>query len=102
MSRSTYDSCMANVNLMASAGGSKNQEMIRQMSDYCSCSAEVLWEAEQELGWSVIEDNKTGLKIFNQCATDEMRKEKQREINEKERKASEKQRFIDSIDSLFR
>ena len=28
MSRSTYDSCMANVSLMASAGGSKNQEMI--------------------------------------------------------------------------
>ena len=102
LARGNYNSCMQNVELMEFAGGSKNQAKIRQMRDFCSCSAEVMWEAEQELGWSAIEDKKTGLKLFDQCATDEMRKEKQQEINEQERKALEKQRFIDSIDSLFR
>lgn len=102
VSKGAYDSCMASVELMNSAVGSRNQDKILQVRDYCSCSAKILWEAEQQLGWSVLEDEKTGLKVFEKCATPEQRREKQQQTDDQKRKESERQKFIDSIDSLFR
>ncbi len=102
ISRGTYDSCMANADAMEKAGGSKIYKIVRQKREYCKCSSEVLWEAEQELGWSMVEDRKTGEKLFNKCASNEEKEKKQQEIAEQKRKEEEKQKFIDSIDSLFR
>ena len=102
MSRNTYNGCKANLDLMEKAGGSNSQRMISEMRFYCKCSSEILWEAEKKIGWSALEDAETSEKIFNRCATFEMKNAKKKEIAERKAKELREKRFTDSIDSLFK
>ena len=105
-SRAAYDSCNAQADLIEKAGGSNARSAAQQYREYCTCTSKIYWKLEQEKGYSfifgAIDNSDLDAEIFDKCATKEMRRKREQEIEMAKKRKQEIIDFIEKIDSLYK
>ena len=105
-SRAAYDSCNATADLIEKAGGSKARSAAQQYREYCTCTSKFYWSLEKEKGYSfifeAIDNQEFDEEVFEKCATAEMRKKREEEIELAKKRKEEIIEFINSIDALYK